>query len=163
MRHDKQIFADEAISAAAIGKKIGDYIRILLFSYYGKALPWPTEKTKELIDPFTGCFMTQFPLTIIYLRFAFEILARLNKDDNERAVEFASSGAERLGGLLEWLLKDENPMQGIYEHEKAGWDLYYDILDRAELAVNQKDQFVLQMQERIQGIIKDTFITTLNF
>jgi len=38
MRHDKEVFANEAIKAAATGKLIGDYTRILYFSEYAKVL-----------------------------------------------------------------------------------------------------------------------------
>jgi len=160
MRHDKQIFAGDAISAAASGKKIGDYVRILLFSYYGRALPWPMEKTKDLIDPFTGCFMTAIPLTIVYLRFAFEILAKLNQGSIEAAIDFASAGAARLNKLLDWLLADDNPMKEIYDYEKSGWDLYYSILDETENAVKKEDQFVLNIKEKMQKIARNTFIHT---
>ncbi len=160
MRHDKHIFAGEAISAAAAGKRIGDYIRILLFSYYGKALPWSMEKTKDMINPFTGCFMSSIPITIVYLRFTFEILAKVKQGSIEQAIEFALSGAQRLGRMLDWLLQNENPIQKIYEQEKAGWNLYYDVLDAAERTLRQKDQFVIEMQEKVKRIIRDSFINT---
>ncbi len=38
MRHDKQAFAQEAIKAAGVGKLLGDYVRIILFSAYAKVL-----------------------------------------------------------------------------------------------------------------------------
>ena len=56
MRHDKHDFAGEAIEGAKPGKYVGDLIRILFFSYYARALPWPVAQIKKTIDPFTGCF-----------------------------------------------------------------------------------------------------------
>jgi len=54
MRHDKEAFAEEAIKTAYIGKVVGDYARILWFTYYARALPWDVKKTKDIIDPFAG-------------------------------------------------------------------------------------------------------------
>ena len=38
MRHDKAVFAGEAVEVAKLGKYIGDLVRILFFSYYMRAL-----------------------------------------------------------------------------------------------------------------------------
>lgn len=160
MRHDKHIFAGEAIEAAAVGKRIGDYIRILLFSYYGEALPWPVEKIKEVIDPFTGCFMSRIPLTVVYLRFAFEILARIQKGETGQALEFTQLGARRLNKVLDWLLYGENPLQEVYRQEKAGWDLYYDILDMAEEKLRQDEAFAKEMRGKVKNIMDDCFVGT---
>ncbi|MFH1082877.1 MAG: hypothetical protein V1751_05755, partial [Pseudomonadota bacterium] len=70
MRHDKEAFAGEAIESAHIGKLIGDYARILLFSQYAGVLSWPVKRIKELLDPFTGCFISHIPITVVYLRLA---------------------------------------------------------------------------------------------
>ena len=160
MRHDKHIFAGEAIEAAALGKRIGDYVRILLFSYYGKALPWPVEKIKEVIDPFTGCFMSRIPLTVVYLRFVFEILAKIQQGEQKQALEFAQSGARRLNKVLDWLLGGKNPLQDVYHREKAGWDLYYDVLDITEEKLRQGDGFAEQIRARLKEIMNDCFLDT---
>jgi hypothetical protein len=47
MRHDKEAFAGEAMKAAAIGKLIGDYVRILMFSHYVRVLPWSFQSVKN--------------------------------------------------------------------------------------------------------------------
>ncbi len=160
MRHDKQVFAGEAISAAATGKRIGDYIRILLFSFYGKALPWPMDDIKKVIDPFTGCFMSPIPVTVVYLRFLFEILVKIQGGQKKQAVEFARSGAQRLNKLMDWLLDGANPLKDVYYREKSGWDLYYDVLDVAEEKLGKKDGFTLEMREKIKRIVQDCFIKT---
>merc|ERR1712232_1123569 len=69
MRHDKEAFAMEAMEAARIGKMVGDYERILLFSEFTKVCSKDFKATKELVDPFTGCFCVPIPFTTAYLRF----------------------------------------------------------------------------------------------
>jgi len=160
MRHDKRIFAEEAMASAAAGKRIGDYIRILLFSYYGRALPWCFEEIKATIDPFSGCFMTPLPLTVVYLRFAFEILERLNTGSAGQAPDFALLGAKRLNKLLDWLLSEEQPLKEIYRQEKAGWDLFYDLLDVAEQKLRQQDAFTEKMREKVKAIVEACSIKT---
>ena len=160
MRHDKHIFAGEAIEAAALGKHIGDYIRILLFSYYGKALPWPVAKIKDVIDPFTGCFMSPIPITVVCLRFVFDMLAKIESGPKKQALEFAGAGARRLNKMLDWLLDGENPLQEVYRQEKAGWDLYYDILDMAEEKLRQDEAFAKEMRGKVKNIMDDCFVGT---
>ncbi|MEM7797421.1 MAG: hypothetical protein AAF579_23560, partial [Cyanobacteria bacterium P01_C01_bin.118] len=46
MRHDKEGFAQEAIAMAKVGKQVGDYLRILLFSKYADVLPEATDSIK---------------------------------------------------------------------------------------------------------------------
>ncbi len=57
MRHDKHAFAEEAIKAAAIGKIVGDYERILFFSGYARILSSEVDEAKSVIDPFYREFL----------------------------------------------------------------------------------------------------------
>ncbi|MCK5033212.1 MAG: hypothetical protein KAS18_06240, partial [Calditrichia bacterium] len=75
MRHDKKEFVGEVLEAAEIAKLIGDYTRILLYSYYAKALPFGFDKIKDQVDPFTGCFISYIPLTVLYLRYTLRTAA----------------------------------------------------------------------------------------
>merc|ERR1712193_44989 len=67
MRHDKEAFAAEAMEAARIGKMVGDYERMLLFSEYASVLGHDIKYTKDLVDPFTGCFSLPIPYTTTWL------------------------------------------------------------------------------------------------
>ena len=92
MRHDKHAFAGEAIRSARIGKLVGDYIRILMFSCYARVLPWSVKKTKDLIDPFTGCFVSYMPFTVVSLRFALKIASFLKKANRKRDATYCVWG-----------------------------------------------------------------------
>merc|ERR1712170_320977 len=68
MRHDKEAFAAEAMEAARIGKMVGDYERMLLFSEYATVLGGCDLKyAKDLVDPFTGCFSVPIPYTSTWM------------------------------------------------------------------------------------------------
>ncbi|MCD4692145.1 MAG: hypothetical protein K8R79_04475, partial [Calditrichales bacterium] len=136
------------IESAAVGKMIGDYIRILLFSYYARALPWTVGAIKEAIDPFTGCFVSEIPLTIVYLRFSLKAASMFGKHENNQALEFLKMGGKRLSDIIGYLNDDPNPLIQQYEKEKSGWDLYYDILDTAEKGIAQYDNFLLELREK---------------
>ncbi len=107
MRHDKDAFAKEAIESAFVGKIIGDYIRILYFSAYAKVLTDDLAKIKEIMDPFTGCFISYIPMTIVYLRFVFKAASFFSDGKDELALEFIRSGSDRIMKALA-LIKDKD-------------------------------------------------------
>jgi hypothetical protein len=157
MRHDKEGFAGEAIKMAATGKLIGDYIRILMFSYYAQALPWPFEKIKNSIDPFTGCFASSIPLTVVYLRFSLKTAAFFASDDTEacrHGLVFMKTGARRLDDAIQHLTRKPNPLIAKFQEEKEGWDLFYDILDNVETCIKKGDTFALKLKEKAEALIE---------
>ena len=158
MRHDKDAFAGEAVKAAAIGKLIGDYIRILLFSYYCRALPWSFEVIKETIDPFTGCFASKIPLTVTYLSFALKaasFFTEKNSEKNMKGYEFMSSGCRRVHDTIKKLTREPNPLIEQYRKEKEGWDVFYDILDIVEENIKEGDKFAIDLQKKAVSIMED--------
>lgn len=151
MRHDKEAFAEEAIKMAANGKLIGDYIRILMFSYYAQALPCPFDEIKKSIDPFTGCFASSIPLTVVYLRFALKAAAFFASNDPEvysQGVVFQKTGTRRLEDAIQHLTRKPNPLIAKFQEEKEGWDLFYDILDNVETSIKKGDTFALALKEK---------------
>ena len=162
MRHDKEAFAVEAIKKAATGKIIGDYIRILLFSYYGKALPWPLDKIKKQVDPFTGCFISKIPFTIVYLRFALKtasFFADKSDDKRQQGKEFLEIGIKRLGETISYLNQDPNPLVELYKKETSGWDMFYDILAKTESSIMNRDAFASELRNKASSIIKSCKIS----
>jgi len=157
MRHDKEAFAVEALKKAATGKLIGDYIRILLFTFYCKALPWSSDKIKKQVDPFTGCFISKIPLTIVYLRFALKtasFFAEKSDDKRQQGKEFMESGIKRLGETISYLNQDPNPFIDLYKREKSGWEMFYDILDKAESNIISSDAFASELKNKANSIVE---------
>ncbi|MBW1767862.1 MAG: hypothetical protein JRJ65_12560 [Deltaproteobacteria bacterium] len=155
MRHDKEAFAAEAIRSAYTGKLIGDYVRILMFSHYAKALPWPVEKIKNSIDPFTGCFVSHIPFTTVYLRLALQGAFYFNEGNPKGGYELLQMGTARLHKIIQELDKTPNPLKGRYLAEKKAWNIYYDILDRIEDGLKKGDRFALDMKEKATRLIKE--------
>jgi hypothetical protein len=158
MRHDKAVFAGEAIEGAKLGKYLGDLVRILYFSYYAQALPWPNHEIKNIIDPFTGCFVSKVPFTIVYLRLSFrlaEMFAHDHEPQNREGLQLLKQGVDRLEGIIRELNRKPNPLIEKYRQEKEGWDLFYDLLEHMEAALAKGDAFALDLQERSLELIKD--------
>lgn len=156
MRHDKEAFAAEAIKMAATGKIIGDYIRILIFSYYVNALPWPFKDIKDAIDPFTGCFASKIPLTIIYLRFtlkAASFFAADTDEKNQQGFEFIQNGVRRLHEAIQHVNRNPGPLSEQFKKEKQGWNMFYDILEKAEQGINNADAFAFKLKEKAEDLI----------
>ncbi|MBS1257981.1 MAG: hypothetical protein MAG551_01034 [Candidatus Scalindua arabica] len=160
LRHDKQAFAGEAIKAAAIGKAVGDYERILFFSYYARILPWEIEEIKSIIDPFTGSFVSQIPLNLAYLRLALkaaELFATKEEGNEYKGLELIETGSRRLrASIQEVSMGDGEGLKERYKREKTVWDLYYDILEQIENAMREGDHFAIELQERAKKLINNT-------
>ncbi len=153
MRHDKEAFAQEAIEKAYIGKLIGDYIRILYFSAYAETLSTETKDIKDIVDPFTGCFISQIPLTVVYLRFALKAASFFDNGKVEQGMEFIKTGIERLNSAIEFSGGENSSLKTQYDKEKSEWNLFYDILAAAGKAIVEKDDFALGLQEKAKRIL----------
>ena len=158
MRHDKEGFAQEAIQSARVGKLLGDYVRILYFSAYAKSLANDVKKLKETIDPFTGCFVSKIPITVVYLRFAFKASSLFNGDEKEQGLEFAQTGARRIKSALKFVGGDPSKLKRQYEKERLGWDLYYDTLSAVADGLKNGDAFALELQTKARSIVNDCAI-----
>ncbi len=127
MRHDKEAFAQEAIQAAFIGKLLGDYIRTLVFSAYAEELG-DKAKIKKLIDPFTGCFVSDYPEIVVYLRFALRAHSFFEQGQTEQGNQFIKEGVRRITACLNFIA--DGSLASTYAEERRGWDNYYASLDQ---------------------------------
>ncbi len=155
MRHDKEAFAGEAIRTAYAGKLIGDYARGLWFTFYARALPWPLEETKKVIDPFTGCFVSSVPFTLAYLRLALKAASFFKDGKDQEGLELLQIGTRRLHRVIGRLLGEPEPLTKAYQRERDGWEMYYDVLDRLEEGLHRGDAFALEIRRRARGLIED--------
>ncbi len=158
MRHDKEAFAGKAIESAKIGKLIGDYARILWFSYYARALPWPINQIKDTLDPFTGCFISSLPSTVVFLRLALKAASFFSDkrtEKNKEGLQFLTTGVQQLDKITICLYKEPNPLIKQYAREKEGWNLYYDILDRFEAELKIGDSFALELKKRAVKLVNN--------
>ncbi|NES73397.1 MAG: hypothetical protein F6K24_53510 [Okeania sp. SIO2D1] len=153
MRHDKEAFAQEAIKMAKVGKAIGDFIRILIFSNYVKVLGKSFSDIKEVTNPFTGCFISQIPTTVVYLRFCLKVASLFAEGKSGQALEFIKNGVPRLQETLDFVQGENSQLKQAYEKEKQGWNLYYDILAQIEEAIASEDDLALKLQQEAQAII----------
>jgi hypothetical protein len=160
MRHDKEVFAGESIKAAAIGKIVGDYERLLVFSHYAKALPWEAEKSKKCIDPFTGSFVSHIPLNVAYLRLALKAATFFNRENEEdcyKGLELITIACKKLRSAIKEV-SEKGELKEVFKREKRAWDFYYDILDQVEGALKAGDTFALELREKTKEIVQNTII-----
>ena len=153
MRHDKEAFAGEAIAAAHVGKLVGDYVRLLFFSAYSNEVADSRNQLKQLIDPFTGCFVSRIPTTVAYLRFALKAASLFTVGDDADGVQFISGGARRIREALRFVEGTPSELSTTYARERRDWDLYYEALDAVESALNEGDSFACDLRERAREII----------
>ena len=149
MRHDKEAFAQESIKAAATGKVIGDYTRILLFSAYARHLDQDLSRIKELLDPFTGCFISKIPITLVYLRFALKAMTLFKSGNKSEATEFIQNGVSRISRTLSFINRD---FGAVLQKEREGWHLFYDILEMIEKQLEKDDPFSRELKQKAETI-----------
>ncbi|MBB6478967.1 hypothetical protein [Spirochaeta isovalerica] len=129
MRHDKHAFAGQSIEAAKDGTYIADILRLIYFSYYAQALPGGIDRTKKSTYPFTGSYISHYPVTLSYMRLIFKILEHLELGEKDRAENILELGKIRLGELLD-KLDLENFPAGEFFREREQWNNFYDEIDK---------------------------------
>jgi hypothetical protein len=153
MRHDKEAFAQEAMAAAHVGQLIGDYERILYFSAYARVLADNPRLVKDVIDPFTGCFVSKIPTTVTYLRFALKCASLFQDGDTDQALQFVMLGTQRVTAALSFVRGENSELKRKYERERRGWDIYYDALSAVETALEDEDAFAVALRDRAREAI----------
>jgi hypothetical protein len=155
MRHDKASFAADAIRTAAAGKAIGDYERMILFSHYARALPWTWQDTRATLDPFTGSFLSDIPLTTALVAFALRALTS-SQGGGLNLEQFLEVGVRKLGPLIDAYQEQPHWLRRSYERERAAWRSYYDILDRIGEALSHDEPEAMKLAERAESILEAT-------
>jgi hypothetical protein len=153
MRHDKETFAQEAIQSAYIAKLVSDYVRILYFSAYAGILTKDIRAIKDIVNPFTGCFVSIIPATVVYLRFALKAAALFADHRVDQGIELIKSGARRITEALDFVDGTPSMLARQYEKERLGWNLYYDTLTAIEDALKREDRFAQGLQNKARSII----------
>jgi len=131
MRHDKEAFAGDAIKAASAGNMIGDYIRTLYFSQYGRVLNnGDIVPIKEVVDPFTGCFITPIPITVVMMRYCMKAAEFFLAGEYDKGTDFIEKSHGRMSRAMAFT---SDGLREQYHREREGWNQFYDMLDRIEL------------------------------
>jgi hypothetical protein len=139
MRHDTKEIAGDAERSASVGKLIGDYVRLLLFSHWASELPWGMEATKHLIDPFTGCFVSHIPLTVVHLRLSLKAATLIADGKGREALDLLESGSSRLKNVIDSWINPKQALTSKFQEEKVSWNHFYDLLDGLEEGLKRKE------------------------
>jgi hypothetical protein len=158
MRHDTHTLTQEAIQSTYVPKLVGDYVRIINFSAYAKVLTNDVTRLKEGIDPFTGCFVSKIPTTVVYVRFALKAASLFTEGNAALGLEFIRNGAMRIAKALDFVSGEHSLLRQCYEKERLGWNLYYDTLSAIEDALTAGDGFAQALRKKAQAIIAQCLI-----
>ncbi len=158
MRHDKESFAQEAIKSAHVSKLIGDYIRILYFSAYGRLISEDLKPVKDLVGPFTGCFISHIPKTVVYLRFALKAMSLFDEGNKGEALEFISSGAKRISAAIDFSSDKAGRLKTQYQNEKRAWKLFYDAMAAIDDSIQAENQSGLELRQRAVNIVNNCLL-----
>ncbi len=153
-RHDKKAFAGAAIEASRIPTLIGDYERVLLFSGLAEVLTEDRDGLKTVADPFTGSFISETPVTVMFLRLALRAAAMFAGGDRDQAEELVTSGAGRLSQTLAFVEGNPSELAACYRAEREGWDLFYDTLAVLERRLADGDVVAAELAGRARRIVE---------
>ena len=126
-----------------------------MFSAYAEALPEATDSIKADIAPFTGCFVSQLPITVAMLRFSLKVANLFNAGKSDEAAEFIHTGVLQLQEGLDFIQGEPSELRQTYEREKAGWQLFYQALEGVEKALQADEDWALEVQKAAQGVIEN--------
>jgi len=132
MRHDKEAFAQEALKNAKLGKIAGDYIRMLYFSEYARVLSDEKGEVKEILNPFTGSFVSKIPITVVMLRQTMKAAEFCSNGETELARKFLFQNIHRLNHAIDFIRGEKSKLKKQVETEREAWERFYDVLDKAE-------------------------------
>ena len=153
MRHDKEEFAQETIKSSFVPKLVGDLIRTLYFSAYAGALSGDVSAIKDALDPFTGCFISKIPATVVTLRFSLKAGSFFAEGKDGQGLEFIQNGAKRLKEAFDFIEGKKSRLRETYRQERRDWDLFYNTLSALEDALAKGDPFALNLQKRAREIV----------
>ncbi|RLA43465.1 MAG: hypothetical protein DRQ97_12740, partial [Gammaproteobacteria bacterium] len=127
MRHDKEAFAGDAIKAASFGNMIGDYIRTLYFSEYARVLSGDDiESLKATVNPFTGCFISPIPTTVVMMRFCMKAAGFYLAGNHAKGTEFITASHPRLAQAMAFV---HQGLREQYRRERQGWNQFYNLIE----------------------------------
>jgi hypothetical protein len=158
MRHDAETISGESISASSVGKLIGDFERIILFSAYARATVSGIDGTKRQIDPFTGCFVSRMPLTVTYLRFALRALRFFAENEAPQGCAFLIQGAARISDTVSFASGSPSALERQLDTERSAWKLFYEVLDAIEDALSFGDAYAVGLLREAQELLDDVVI-----
>lgn len=158
MRHDKDSFATDAIRVAAVGKLVGDFERIIVFSAYARASSRDVDGLKRHLDPYTGCFVSRIPLTVTYLRFALRALRFFAEDEPSDGITFTEQGAARISKAIRYVSEPASSLRSQLDRERSAWDLFFDVLDSVEDALSSDDRFASDLLEKSREFLDEIAI-----
>lgn len=153
-RHDKKAFAGAAIEASRIGTLVGDHERLLLFSELAGVLTEDREGLKAVADPFTGCFISKIPVTVMFLRLALRAAAMFARGERDEAEELVTLGAERLSQTLAFVEGTPSELAAAFRTEREGWNLFYDTLAALERRLAEGDALAAELADRVRRAVE---------
>ncbi len=160
MRHDKESFTMEAVRSAHLSKLIGDDIRILVFSAYARAVSEPLSALKQVLDPFTGAFISPIPQTLVHLRSAMRAADMFSSGRPEQALQLVREGAERIGNTLTFTQGEDSPLRAAYERERRGWNVYYDVIEAMEKGLAEGGAEAQRIRASARRIVRECALTS---
>ena len=121
-------------------------------------IPSLKDQIKDIIDPFTGCFVSTIPFTVVSLRLALRGASFFMDGKPNEGFELLQMGTNRLHEKITKLSETSNPLREEFQKEKKAWNIFYDLLDKVEEGLERNDSFALELKEKAKELIKTSEI-----
>ena len=83
-----------------------------------------------------------------------ELLADGRGEARAEALELMEMAADRLDPLLEQLTETPQALADEFAEQRAGWDLFYDVLDALEKALTEGNQEAESLRSAALGVVQ---------
>ena len=110
-------------------------------------------KIKNLVDPFTGCFISFTPITLVYLRFGLKAMSLFDEGKTDEVFEFVHSGSKRISAAVDFSFLKGGKLKEKYENERRAWKLFYDTMSVIDDSIRAKNHFGLELRQRALNIV----------
>jgi len=107
---------------------------------------------RRLLDPFTGCFVSDIPQALVLLRMALRTLRLFTEGRAEDAREYATDGARRITETLD-SHGDPAIVAQRLAAERTAWGHYFDALEALEAGIADNQPGAIQARARAVDII----------
>ncbi len=74
--------------------------------------------------------------------------------------QFIRNGAKRIIHAVDFVHGEESRLKRVYERERLGWEVFYDVISAVQKAIQDEDGFALELKKKTGDIVEGCTLRT---